>query len=157
MFATIYTDASFGFIESKEAYSYSYYIKCDEGVFSGDGILEFCVDINHAEMFAIVEGVKNALEKFKKISRILVVTDSISAQYSLWQGSRKLKYQDAIKKFRELENRVEKIMIKWTKGHRIDNSDRAYLNNKCDQRASDAIRKAKKLVKSKNFLGKTKD
>ena len=31
-------------------------------------------------------------------------------------------------------------MIKWTKGHRTDNSDRAYLNNKCDERASSITR-----------------
>jgi ribonuclease HI len=148
MFATIYTDASFGFVGSKATYSYSYYIRCDEGVHSGEDVIESCVDINQAEMIAIVEGVKNALEKFKRINRILVVTDSISAQYALWQGSRRLKYKGVVEEFRGLESRLEKIMIKWTKGHRIDNSDRAYLNNKCDQRANDAIRMAKKKTKN---------
>jgi ribonuclease HI len=143
MFATIYTDASGGIVNEKQTYSYSYYVKCDKGVISGQGIIEeFCEDINKAEMFAIVQGIKNALKKFSNINRILVVTDSISAQYSLWKGSKKAKYQNIIEEFKSLERKVDKIMIKWTKGHRHDCSDRAYLNNRCDLKANSAIRKA---------------
>jgi len=141
MFATIYTDAGGTVKDGENFYSYSYYIKCDKGVSSNTGIIkESCPDVNYAEMFCIVEGVKDALKKFKNIDRILVVTDSINAQYSLWQGSRHQKYQNIIQEFRILEEKVDKIMIKWTKGHRSDDSDRAYLNRKCDKRCGVALK-----------------
>ena len=137
MFATIYTDIS----GSGNRWGYSCYIRCDKGVHSETGIIsDFCHDTNHAEMIAIVKGIKSALNKFKDISRILVVTDSINAQYSLWRGSKHQKYQQVIGEFKSLEEKVDKIMIKWTKGHRSDNSDRAYLNNKCDKRAKKALK-----------------
>jgi ribonuclease HI len=69
------------------------------------------------------------------------VTDSINAQYSLWRGSKHKKYHQIIDEFRVLEEKVDKIMIKWTKGHRSDDSDRAYLNNKCDKRSREALKK----------------
>jgi ribonuclease HI len=146
MFATIYTDASGREINNKKVFSYSYYIRCDKGVHSGADVIPIeCCDINHAEMYCIVKAVKDCIDKFKNTSRILVVTDSISAQYSLWRGSDKIKYSEVIQSFRKLEAEVEKIMIKWTKGHRTDNSDRAYLNNKCDERASSITKKLKSL------------
>lgn len=148
MFVTIYTDASGNVVDNKKVYSYSYYIKCDKGVSSGTDIIPIeCYDVNHAEMYCIVKAVKDCISKFKNTSRILVVTDSINAQYALWTGSKKAKYSEIIQSFRELENKVEKIMIKWTKGHRSDNSDRAYLNNKCDKRAGEAIKKMKSMLK----------
>jgi len=139
MFATIYTDASSN--NKQKIWSYAYYTRCDKGVYSGSGVVsEYCQDINYAEMYCIVKAVEESIEKFRSISRILVVTDSISAQYSLWRGSKKPKYQNIIREFRQLEKKVEKIMIKWTKGHRSDDSDRAYLNNKCDERAKQVIK-----------------
>jgi ribonuclease HI len=138
MFITIYTDISG--VDGK--WAYSCYIKCDKGVHSDTGIIsELCHDTNHAEMIAIVTGIKSALNRFKGISRILVVTDSINAQYSLWTGSKHKKYHQIIDEFRVLEEKVDKIMIKWTKGHRSDDSDRAYLNNKCDKRSREALKK----------------
>lgn len=159
MFATIYTDAS----QRGGDYGYSYYTRCDKGRHSGTGIVldADCCDINYAEMYCIIKGIEESTKKFKGISRILVVTDSQVAQYTLWKnhqedffenghwnsiiygnpsGSRKDKYKNLVERFEELEKDVEKIMIKWTKGHRSDSSDRAYLNNKCDERASRAIR-----------------
>ena len=138
MFATIYTDASYG----NNKYGYSYYTKCDKGVVSGSGVLDNCNDINEAEMLAIVFAIKESHKKHPSIKRILVVTDSITAQYTLWgngKGSKKEKYKPVVDKFKALEKRFEKVMIKWTKGHRYDNSDRAYLNNKCDAMASRVV------------------
>lgn len=155
MFATIYTDAS----ASNGNYGYSYYTRCDKGRYSGSGVVvdENCCDINYAEMYCIIRGIEESTKKFKDISRILVITDSQVAQYTLWKnhqedffkngywnsvtsGSRKDKYKSLVERFCELERDLDKIMIKWTKGHRSDSSDRAYLNNKCDERAAKAIR-----------------
>jgi len=136
MFATIYTDAS----SSKGAYGYAFYTRCDQGVHSGSGLAPpYCKDSTYAEMYAIVQAVARSIERFPDISRILVVTDSTAAQRILWRGSRKEKYKYLVWDFRRLEKQVEKILIKWTKGHRSDNSDRAYLNNKCDEKSREAL------------------
>lgn len=145
MFATIYTDASQKFSQELncKVSGYSYYTRCDKGVFSGTGVVEdiYCHDINYAEMYCIVRAIEESKEKFQSLKRILVVTDSKNAQLILWRGSEKRKYQKIISEFRVLEKSFEKIMIKWTKGHRSDDSDRAYLNNKVDKRAGKAVDK----------------
>lgn len=157
MFATIYTDAS----KINNDYGYSYYTKCNDGNHGDSGLIldEWCCDINYAEMYCIVKAIEESIFKFNHINRILVVTDSQVAQYTLWtnyrndflqngywdsiyrnpSGSKKNKYKNIVEKFLQLENNLDKIMIKWTKGHRSDYSDRAYLNNKCDEQARKAI------------------
>jgi ribonuclease HI len=137
MFATVYTDAS----SSKGSYGYAFYIKCDQGVHSGSGLApEYCRDSNYAEMYCIVEAIKESIEVFPSISKILVVTDSQTAQKALWKGSKNPKYKYLVWDFRRLEKKVDKILIKWTKGHRTDDSDRAYLNNKCDKKSRDILK-----------------
>lgn len=161
MFATIYTDAS----GIEGVFGYSYYTRCDKGRHSGTGVVadNECRDINYAEMYCIVKAIEESIAKFNDINRILVVTDSMVAQYTLWRDHEKAffengywdticknppgcktgRYDELVKKFSSLEGKVEKIMIKWTKGHRGGNTDRAYLNNKCDQRAYRAVRVSK--------------
>lgn len=148
-------------------YGYSYYTRCDKGRHSDTGIIldQNCCDINYAEMYCIVKAIEESHIKFKDISRILVVTDSQVAQYTLWKnhqedflnngywdtiayanppGSTKDKYKNLVETFINLEKRFNKIMIKYTKGHRNDLSDRAYLNNKCDSRARKVVKSYQK-------------
>lgn len=164
MFATIYTDAS----HVEGIFGYSYYTRCDKGRHSGTGVISDyrCGDINYAEMYCIIKAIEDSIVKFKDIKRILVVTDSMVAQYTLWKnheeaffengywgaicknppGCKTGKYDELVDKFLKLEKRLDKVMIKWTKGHRKDGSDRAYLNNKCDKRASQAVKRLKSGV-----------
>lgn len=142
-FVTAYTDIS----GSPGTWAYSYYVKCSHGVITQAAMIDQPMqDTNMAEMFAIIKVVDAILNKFTQTTKILVVTDSRNAQQILWHGSAKEKYADLIEQFRQLEQRV-KILIKWTKGHRHDDSDRAYLNNRCDRASRSVVKQHQRSMR----------
>lgn len=135
-FVTAYTDIS----GNGHLWAYSYYVRCDQGVLTKADMIDVPVcDTNYAEMYAIVRVVKDILGRYDGINRILVVTDSRNAQNILWRGTDNEKYVDIVSQFRRLEDHV-RVLIKWTKGHSGDDSDRTYLNNRCDKHSRGVVR-----------------
>lgn len=80
-FITLYTDASFNHKESRAKIAFKG--KCAWG--SIDGSLEIrSHDIHHAEMAAILLGVKTADERFPNLIGFFVNSDNISCVKSFW-------------------------------------------------------------------------
>lgn len=142
-FVTAYTDISGG----SGDWAYAYYIKSSHGVLTKAAMIQEPMhnDTNLCEMYAIVQAVRAALSKWATTIRILVVTDSRNAQQILWHGSDKQRYIDIIGQFRQLEQQA-KILIKLTKGHSTDDSDRTYLNNRCDKHSRHAVNKYRRSL-----------
>lgn len=142
-FVTAYTDIS----GSPGTWAYSYYVKCSHGVITQAAMIDQPMqDTNMAEMYAIIKVVEAILSRYTQTTKILVVTDSRNAQQILWHGSAKEKYAYQIEQFRQLEQRV-KILIKWTKGHRHDDSDRTYLNNRCDRASRSVVKQHQRSMR----------
>lgn len=140
-FATAYTDIS----GSRGIWAYSYYVRCDQGVLSKAELIDVPVtDTNHAEMLAIIKVVGDIIRKFDNIERVLVVTDSKNAQHILWHGTTNPKYFALVDQIRQLEEKVQ-VLIKWTKGHSRDDSDRTYLNGKCDKNSRKVVKEYLRL------------
>ena len=149
MFATIYTDISGN---QKDGFAYAFRIKTDSGSITDTGFLESnCHDNNMAEMKAINLAIAKAIQHFSNLSRILVVTDSKTAQDVLWHGTSHEKYKYLVTEFRSLEKKIDKILIKWTKGHKDDQSTRTWCNNWCDQTSRNTFSRQQKLLVRTNL------
>lgn len=142
-FVTAYTDIS----GSPGLWAYAYYVKCSHGVLTKAELIDQPMhDTNMAEMFAINKAIDAIINKFTQTTKILVVTDSRNAQQILWRGSDIEKYAELVAQFRQYEQRV-KVLIKWTKAHRHDESDRTYLNNRCDKASRSVVRQHQRSMR----------
>jgi ribonuclease HI len=144
LWVTLYTDASFrkGF-----AATWAIWARFNEGRIVKAGHCPTKIqDNNHAEMWAIYQGVRIVLREVPNVEGIGVWTDSTCAQHFLRYGappSSNLithRLQEVLHDALRMHN--ARLKIRHVKGHQYSKSTKAFLNNACDANAA-ALRKVK--------------
>lgn len=146
MWTTLYTDASF-YPDSKQG-GWAIWARSELGRMIRSGSCpQYVVDSNDAELCAMYAGIYLVGKHWPQTERILICSDSTTA-LSL------LKYRE--RSSREVPARLQglvqgvcsqhgfKLVPRWVKGHSSANTIQAYLNNKCDEFAREAVNKGMK-------------
>lgn len=96
-------------------------------------------DSTEAELLAIHFALNSILGRVPFLTTLLIVTDSKSAQSIVWRGTENVKYRDLSQSIQQLSRTHKcKILVKWVKGHKKQNTISSWVNNWCDRKATQA-------------------
>jgi ribonuclease HI len=153
-FITIYTDASFR-LHKKEAVV-AWRGKCSFGSINGSKLIS-SHDVHHAEMMAILEGIKAAINQFPEVTGFFINSDNEGCVKAFWDfGGRNHKCpapaERPYKEIKEILFLYKKWMrTKHVKAHTGQKDIRSYMNRQVDRMTRQVPTEPRPLYEGNGF------
>lgn len=149
MRVTIIADASW--CPQTHVAGYGFWIASDRGKQGGSGAMRnTVVNNNAAEMMALINGLHHACKTglVQACDAVLLQTDCQAAIHALVNAETRKHISktelELVAYFKELQDRVGfNVEFRHVKGHTDGKQPRLFINNKCDEFARKAMRKAR--------------